>query len=148
MKTTFDPATRAALIARIGNVNEQSTAQWGRMTAFQMLRHCTLWEEWIAGKEQYKQAFIGKIFGKLALKNILRDDKPLGRNTPTFRNFKMKSETGDIEAEKAKWIALLEGHAHFSNPGFVHMFFGRMTEEQVGQMAYKHADHHLRQFGC
>ena len=148
MKTTFDAATRAALIERIGRVNAESTAQWGRMTAFQMLRHCALWEEWIAGSTTYKQAFIGKIFGKWALKNILRDDKPLGRNTPTFRNFMMTSETGDVEAEKARWIALLEGHANFPNEELVHMFFGKMTKEQIGRMAYKHADHHLRQFNC
>jgi hypothetical protein len=37
-------------------------------------------------------------------------------------------------------------HAHFSDPGLVHPFFGRMTPEQIGYMLYKHTDHHLRQF--
>ena len=48
--------------------------------------------------------------------------------------------------EKAKWIALIGGNADFSNPDFVHSFFGKMTKEQIGYMAHKHADHHLRQF--
>lgn len=27
-------------------------------------------------------------------------------------------------------------------------FFGRLTKAQWGRLAYKHVDHHLRQFGC
>jgi hypothetical protein len=42
---------------------------------------------------------------------------------------------------------LLNEYAHYANPSFFHTFFGKMTKEQVGQLVYKHADHHLRQFG-
>jgi len=28
----------------------------------------------------------------------------------------------------------------------MHPFFGKMTKEQVGYLAYKHTDHHLWQF--
>ncbi len=147
MKTTFDKATRNELIKRIKAVNENSKAQWGKMNVFEMLKHCTMWEEWIADKKVNKQPFIGRLFGKMALKSVLKDESPLRKNTPTLPSLKIKG-TGDVEAEKKKWIKLLEAHAHFSNPGFVHSFFGKMTEEQIGGMAYKHADHHLRQFNC
>ncbi len=147
MKTTFDKATRDELIRRINTLNENSKAQWGKMNVYQMLKHNTLWGEWIADKETHKMVFIGRLFGRMALKSVLKDEKPLRRNTPTLPEL-IVTENGDVEAEKAKWIALLEEHAHFSNPGFVHSFFGKMTEEQIGYMAYKHADHHLRQFGC
>jgi len=39
-------------------------------------------------------------------------------------------------------------YAHFSNTGFIHDFFGKMTREEIGILAYKHLDHHLRQFGA
>ncbi|MFZ6013453.1 MAG: hypothetical protein ACOYXT_24130 [Bacteroidota bacterium] len=45
-----------------------------------------------------------------------------------------------------KWTALIEGYTHFHNPDFVHDFFGNMTVEEIGYFAYKHNDHHLRQF--
>lgn len=128
-------------------LNENSTAQWGKMNVYQMLKHNTLWQEWIADKKKHRQAFIGRLFGRMALKSILKDDKGLRRNTPTLPEL-MVTGNGDVALEKAKWIALLEEHANFSNPGFVHTFFGKMTEEQMGYLAYKHADHHLRQFGC
>jgi len=150
MKTIFDTATRAELIRRIDVLSETSTAQWGKMNVYQMLRHCTIWEAWIQGKPRcaYKQELIGRIFGKIALKNMIKDDKPLAKNIPTTNALRISETHGDIAAEKKKWIALVEGYDQYSNPDFIHDFFGKMTHEQIGRLAYKHTDHHLRQFGA
>jgi hypothetical protein len=100
----------------------------------------------ILGKKVYKQMLVGRLFGKLLLKGAVKDDSPMKRNAPTIPEFKIKELNGDVAAEKKKWIMLIEEHAHFSNPDFVHPFFGKMTKEQIGFHAYKHIDHHLRQF--
>jgi hypothetical protein len=141
MKTIFDRATQAEVIGRINTLDETRTARWGTMNVYQMLRHCTLWEAW-------KQALIGRVFGKMALRNMIKDDRPLKRNIPTTREFKILETHGDVAAEKRRWVALVEGYGEYANPDFIHDFFGRMTREQVGQLAYKHSDHHLRQFGA
>ncbi|MGZ3752732.1 MAG: DUF1569 domain-containing protein [Mucilaginibacter sp.] len=146
MKTVYDKVTRDALIERINALSENSKAQWGKMNLYQMLRHSTLWIEWLLVEERHKQQFIGRLFGKVALKGLMKDDGPLRRNTPTLPELRIKETSGDIAAEKKKWIMLLEELAHFRNPDFVHTFFGKMTKEEVGYMAYKHIDHHLRQF--
>jgi hypothetical protein len=146
MRTIFDPATRNELISRINNLTKQSTAQWGKMDVYQMLLHCSLWEEFNLGKKKYKQAFIGRIFGKMALKKMLKDDSPAGRGLPTVSDFKTTGVSGDVEAQKNKWIALINEHNDIHDYEIVHPFFGKMTKEQVGFMAYKHTDHHLRQF--
>ncbi len=146
MKTIFDKTTRDELINRINALNENSTAQWGKMNIYQMLKHCRLWEEMISGKIKCKQAFIGRLFGKMALKGFIKDEKPLRRNTPTSPELRVKESNGDISHERTKWIALIEENARFSNSDFVHPFFGKMTKEQIGYLAYKHIDHHLRQF--
>lgn len=150
MKTIFDKSLRDDLIQRISKLKENNTAQWGKMNVFQMLRHCTIWEEWILGKHNYtyRQEFMGFLFGKIAIKQILKDDKPFDRNVPTSDQFKVKETAGDIEAEKRKWIDLLDDYDNYSNPTFIHDFFGKMSKEQIGQLAYKHTDHHLRQFGA
>jgi len=145
MKTIFDQTTRAELIRRINLLDDESRAQWGRMNIYQMVKHCRLWEEMILRRKQYKQAFIGRLFGKMALKSVLKDESPLKRNTPTLRELRI-TENGAVDSEKMKWIALIEEYAHFSNVDFVHPFFGRMTKDQIGYLAYKHTDHHLRQF--
>ena len=148
MKTIFDKTTREELINRINTLNENSTAQWGKMNIYQMLKHCTLWEEWISSEKKHKQVFIGRLFGKMALKNLLKDESPLRRNSPTIPDLRINriGINGNILSERAKWIALIEEYKHFSNNDFVHSFFGKMTKEQIGYLAYKHADHHLRQF--
>jgi len=148
MKTVFDKTTRDELTNRISSLNNSSTAQWGKMNLYQMLKHCTLWDEWVSGDRVNKQAFIGRLFGKMALKSILKDEKPLTRNTPTLPELRISEKSGDIASEKMKWIALIDGYANFSNDKFVHTFFGKMTKEQIGYLAYKHADHHLQQFNA
>ena len=150
MKSIFDEINRAALITRVKTINENSRSQWGKMNVYQMLKHCTIWEEWIQGKNKrtYKQELLGFIFGKLALKSMIKDEKPFKRNVPTSASFKVTELNGDIESEKKKWISLIEGYENYSNPGFIHDFFGKMTKEQIGILAYKHSDHHLRQFNA
>src|ERR1044071_9506757 len=101
MKTIFDKTTRDELINRINALNENSTAQWGKMNIYQMLRHSTLAEEMILGKKKYKRAFIGYLFGKLALKSVLKDDNPLRKNSPTLPELKIK-ENGDVSTEKKR----------------------------------------------
>jgi hypothetical protein len=150
MNTIFDPALRAALIARIQTLDQTRTAQWGKMNVYQMVRHCNLWEGWIQGTppRPYKQELLGRVFGKMALRKLIKDDQPFAKNIPTSKQFQIADSSGDLEAEKRKWIARLEAYDRYSNPDFIHDFFGRMTQEEIGQLAYKHTDHHLRQFGA
>ena len=70
--------------------------------------HCAQWESWIQGKPRraYKQAFIGRLLGRLALRTLTKDDKPIGRNIPTAKEFQISDTGGDIVAEKKKWVAL------------------------------------------
>lgn len=148
MKTIFDKATRDELIGRINAVHPADMARWGKMNVYQMTKHCTIWDEWVLGKNSpaYKQGLLGLIFGKMVLGSAVKDDKPLQKNTPAGRDFVVKEKDGDLELQKKTWIERIEAYEHFSNPGFVHDFFGKMTTEQIGIFAYKHADHHLRQF--
>ena len=66
---------------------------------------------------------------------------------PTVPSFKIKNDAGFAE-EKEKWIRLLSEYKNLSGDGFMHPFFGPLTKEDTGVMVYKHADHHLKQFGA
>lgn len=149
MKTIFDPNYRKELIGRINQINKSCKPEWGKMNVFQMLMHNTYWNAWILGKNQhnYKQAFLGKLFGRIALRKMIRDEKPFDRNIPTSAQFKVNETTANLELEKAAWISLINEYENYDNPYFVHDFFGKMTKNEVGILVYKHTDHHLRQFG-
>lgn len=150
MKSIFDKITRDELIKRIHSLTPDNTAQWGKMNVYQMAKHCIIWNEWVLGTNNpvYKQEFLGLIFGKMALKSNVKDDTPIKKKMPAGRGFIIKEANGDLELQKKSWIELTESFENFSNPDFIHDFFGKMTEEQIGIFAYKHADHHLRQFNA
>jgi hypothetical protein len=149
MRTIFDNVTRRELIDRINLLQQKSTPLWGKMTVYQMTKHCTIWNEWVLGTHAplYKQEFLGKLFGKMALKSNTKDDKPMAKNMPAGKGFTVNEKQGDLNHEKAHWKNLITQYEHFSNDRYVHDFFGKMTKEQIGIFAYKHNDHHLRQFG-
>lgn len=147
MKTIFEATTRDEIIHRIESLGPGSIAQWGKMNLYQMLRHCIIWDEMVEGKQKFKQVFLGKLFGKAILKKVSKNDAHLQKNTPTLPSLKITG-SGDVEPEKKNWIEHIKNYAHFSNEEFVHPFFGKMTHEQIGLIVYKHADHHLRQFGA
>jgi hypothetical protein len=144
MKSVLDQTTREELKSRIAALSENSKAQWGKMNIGQMMRHCARWDEMAQGKTKYRQSFIGKLFGRRALKDMMKDE-PAKKNLPTVPSFKIREQV-DVPAERKKWLRLMDEYAHLSGEGFMHPFFGLMTREQTGYMVYKHADHHLRQF--
>jgi hypothetical protein len=150
VNTIFDSAVRKEVIERISSLNKDHEAQWGKMNLFQMVKHNTYWNIWILGigHHKYKQELLGKIFGKIALKKMIKDEKPFDKNIPTSSQFKVTEMNGDLEAEKLKWISLTNAYDDFNNADFIHDFFGKMTREQIGILVYKHSDHHLRQFGA
>jgi hypothetical protein len=144
MKSIFDNSSRNEIINRVNSLNKDSKALWGKMKVSQMLKHCTQWDEMALGKKQYRQSLLGKLFGKMALKDMMKDE-PAKKNLPTVPSFKIR-DNPDFTLEKEKWVRLLGEYTHYSGDGFVHPFFGKLTKEQVGFMVYKHIDHHLRQF--
>lgn len=146
MKTIFDKTTRDELIQRINSLNENSSSLWGKMNVYQMLMHCKKWEEMALGKVVYNQSFIGLLFGKSALPDFIGDERPFKRNVPTVPALRVKETIENMATLKNAWIQLLEEYDNFQNHNFTHPFFGKMDKEQIGYLAYKHTDHHLRQF--
>jgi hypothetical protein len=143
MKSIFDEVTRDELITRINTLSTESKAQWGTMTIGQMVRHCSLCEDYYFGKIKVKRSWLGRI----AINSILKDDNSnMGKNAPTPSPFKVTEHVQSLEEEKDKWTSLVNRYATFSDNYFVHWFFGKMTKEELGQFIYKHCDHHLRQF--
>ncbi len=149
MKSIFETQTINEFKTRINQLSEGAEAQWGKMNLYQMLKHCTENERLMLRQKQYSRRFIGRIFGKMALNASIKNDNPLSKNSPTHPDLKFKGD-GNIEQEKALWISLLEQYPRMKSTdynGFVHPFFGKMDSEQISKFAYKHIDHHLRQFG-
>lgn len=119
------------------------------MNVYQMLKHTTENELLMLEEKTYSRRFIGRIFGKMVLKSILKDEKPLERNSPTHPDLIFTGH-GNIDELKEYWKQLVNQYRNKTSDRyqeFVHPFFGSMTKEKIGIFAFKHIDHHLRQFG-
>jgi len=148
MKSVFEKSTREELIQRINALGHDCKSNWGKMNIYQMMRHCVLWDEMVVHNKRYKRPFIGLLLGRFLLKSEMKD-KPMRRNNPTIPELMVTEAFGDIAKEKSRWISLMRKYESYNYPdnSFIHPFFGKMTKEQIGYHAYKHSDHHLRQFG-
>ena len=149
MKSLFDAATANEMKNRIARLEPTSQREWGKMSAPQAMAHCAIAMEWAVGDSFAPRVFIGRIFGPLAKSKVLKDNAPLGRNSPTAKSLVVANER-DLEKECQRLCTLID---RFSNGGpqrctkHPHTFFGDLTPDEWARLMYKHLDHHLRQFG-
>lgn len=138
---------RAQLAARIRTLQPQSASVWGKMTVAQMLGHCAQFDSWIQSGKPNRQSLIGRLVGRPVLRRMLRPDKAMARNVPTMPGL---VPPAGIEFPTARdaWLASLENYADYSAEIFIHDFFGPLSYDEVGAFVWKHADHHLKQFGA
>lgn len=149
MKNLFEAATAREVKERIGKLGPKSERQWGKMTAPQAMAHCSVVMEWAVGDKVEPRMFLGRIFGPIAKSQVLKDEKPMGRNAPTAKSLVVKDDR-DLGKERERLCALVERFCAGGPQGCTkhpHSFFGQMTPEEWATLMYKHVDHHLRQFG-
>jgi len=149
MEKKFNSSDIESFVRRIQNINTQSIPKWGKMDAYQMLKHCTLSEQINLGEKKIKRLFIGRLFGKIVLKSITKEGAQNKKNAQTHPSLIITGK-GNVEAQKNEWISKLREYPQMDQLALinrVHPFFGKMTLDQWEQLIYKHTDHHLRQFG-
>lgn len=149
MESIFNKHTIEGFKKRIEQITENSTRQWGKFTVYQMLKHATENDRMLLREKSYERLFIGRLFGKMALNKTTKNDAPNDKNSPTHPELIIKG-SGNVEIQKQAWLSMIDKYPQLTKAhyvGFVHPFYGSMTADQVSIVAYKHIDHHLRQFG-
>ncbi len=150
MKNLFDVTAANELKARLGNLGPQSERLWGKMTAAQMLAHCSVGMQWALGEVVPDKGMLpALLIGKLVKRMVLRNEDPLRKNTPTAKSLVITDER-DLGRERTRLSGLIDKFAAGGPAGCTknpHSFFGKMTPDEWSRLMYKHVDHHLRQFG-
>jgi hypothetical protein len=148
MKNFFEVTTLNEMKNRLTRLSAESNRQWGKMNAAQMLAHCSEWMEMASGQTSPPRSWMGYIFGGLAKRSVL-SDAPIRRNMPTDRSLTVNDER-NFTSERQRLVLCMD---RFTAGGpeqctkHAHSFFGPMTPEEWAILAYKHLDHHFRQFG-
>jgi len=149
MKNLFEPASADEVKKRIAQLKPDAARGWGTMSPAQMLAHCSLAMEMAVGDQKPPRMFIGRVLGPVLRKVSLGNDDPMRRNSPTAKELLVQGDR-DLENERPRLIGLVDkfvsgGPARCTT--HPHTFFGPLTPAQWATLMYKHADHHLRQFG-
>ena len=150
MKNLYEPAAAAELKARLQTLRPGSQRQWGTMNVAQAVAHCAIAMEMAVGDSRPRRMFIGRIIGPLIKRLAIRNDDPIRRNTPTAPDLVVADER-ELERERQRLSTLIDRFAAAGPAGCTthpHAFFGRMAPQEWAVLAYKHLDHHLRQFGA
>src|SRR6185437_1337928 len=146
MKNLFDAAVTTEVKMRLGKLEPQSERRWGKMTAPQMLAHCSVSMQWALGEVVPEKGPLPvRLLGRLVKPMVFRNADPLRKNSPTAKSL-IVADDRDLTNERDRLTVLIDKFSEggpascTSNP---HSFFGKMTPEQWAILMYKHLDHHL-----
>ena len=148
MSTLADPAVRSDCKRRIACLAADTTPQWGRMTARQMVCHLNDSFQVAMGRRYASPAT--NVLQRTLVKWIaLHVPVPWPHDVPTRPEVEQGvggTPPGIWEEDRERLIGLLDEFAAWS--AFApHPIFETMSASEWLIWGYKHVDHHLRQFG-
>ena len=148
MGSILKETDRAAITSRVRSLSSSSTRRWGTLDVTGMLKHLHLSALMALGEMQVPSAN-KRVFHVFPLKHLLLYVAPFPKGAPTAPKLKPEA-TASIEEERAALLELLEriGTGPHEGAGPDHPLFGPLTRREWGVVTYKHADHHLKQFGA
>ena len=146
MKTLWQAADKQELLTRLSRLNADAPPQWGKMNCGQMLAHLADGMRMTLGDLPCKAK--GGPLRYPPLKQLIIYWLPWPQGAPTAPELISRPSDG-IEQETAAVRTLLERFAQSAGkPQWPeHPAFGKLSAKDWGVLAYRHIDHHLRQFG-
>lgn len=145
MKTIWNAGDHRELRARLERLTPESTAQWGRMSAAQMVAHLCDAFRMAAGELRCESKRLPIRY--FPLKQLIVYVLPFPKNVPTAPEL-LSRRPGDWAADMRELQAIMDRVAAAGPGGCTaeHPAFGRLSGRAWGVLAYRHTDHHLRQF--
>ncbi len=151
MRTLYQPTIADAVRTRLAQMTADNPRQWGKMTAPQMMVHCSTALEMAMGRVNPPPApLVARLFGKVIKPIAFKDSEPMRKNSPTAKELVVTSAPG-FNAAREQLRARLDTFVAAGCDGCTkspHPFFGKLSGEEWGALMFKHLDHHLRQFGA
>ena len=148
MKTMWDAPCQQEIRDRVARLLPERKGEWGKMSAPEMVCHLA---------ESLKMA-LGDlpVAGKHVpiryppLKQLIVYLAPFPKNVPTAPELLARpprawhADVADLQALVDRFVA----RGGEATPWPEHPAFGRLSRRAWGVLAYRHMDHHLRQFGA
>ena len=149
MGTMLNAADRSQLQSRLDNLTAEASPQWGKMNCPKMLAHLT-----DALRMTYGDLDVPGKWAPLRyfpFKQLFVYVLPIPKGLPTAPKLVARTpeQTEAVEQKSKELKALIDrfGQEAGRKSWPEHPIFGHMTENAWATLAYRHIDHHLRQFG-
>ena len=148
LRTIHSPKQRDVLLDRLSRLRADSPRRWGRMTPHQAVCHLADAMRVTLGETRPQPHRIGilrRVVAAIAFTLPFR----WPRGVPTARELDQERDgtrPHDFERDRADLAALVGRVASVDSPTD-HPYWGRMSRGMTGRYAWRHMDHHLRQFG-
>lgn len=145
MKTLWHASDRDEVRQRARRLVSGATPAWGRMNAPQMIAHVTDALRMSLGR--LPVAIVPSVFRFPPFKQVAVYWLPWPKGAPTMPELIARSP-GEWGTEIDELSQLVDdfGARDAREPWPVHPIFGAMSREAWGRLAYRHLDHHFRQF--
>ena len=151
MKNTKETFLQRDLVALLRNLKDGARGKWGVMSAQQMVEHFADAVKNASGKLVFPFLNEGERLEKS--RQFLMSDEPFKENVKNplipeegfrLRKPNIEAAINKLQKELDYFFELFEKHPDIktNNP-----FFGQLDYHMNVQLLYKHANHHLRQFG-
>ena len=137
---------RQEITDRITRLMPESKAQWGRMSAPQMVCHLAESLKMALGELPVQPKRVPIRYPPL--KQFIVYLAPFPKNVPTAPELLARSPR-DWQADVADLRALVDRFEPRDGASWPeHPAFGKLSERAWGVLVYRHMDHHLKQFGA
>jgi hypothetical protein len=146
MTTLFDSDARERILARIDRLAPQQKPLWGRMDAPRMIVHLTA--QLHTGLGELKCAPKKTPLNNWLMRRLIVYWLPWPKGSPTAPEFLAQpsatwnEDMATLRSAIARFGARGEGGEWPQHPAF-----GALSGRMWGVLAWRHLDHHLRQFG-
>jgi hypothetical protein len=150
MASLNDPHCQRAVLARLADLRPDTPAHWGRMNAHQMVCHLADAFRFALGERPSREELRFPIPAPVARLVALYTPFPWPKGAPTLPEFDQEqggtppdqfaADLEELESLISRFVAAESGWPR-------HPIFGFMSRGQWGRWAFRHTDHHLRQFG-
>lgn len=146
MRTMFNPVHREELLVRIARLGPETPRRWGKMTCPEMVAHLADALRMGLGELTVAPRKLPLRFPPI--KQLLIYALPFPKGAPTAEELVCrKPEEWPAEVEGLAALVRRFGDRSKAEAWPDHPAFGKLSGAAWGVLAYRHADHHLRQFG-
>jgi hypothetical protein len=96
---------------RLEQPEPQSERRWGKMTAAQMLAHCSVSMPWAVGEVAPERlALPARWMGRVIKPLVFRNDDPMRKNSPTAKSLLVRNER-DFSEKRGRLLGLIDKFA-------------------------------------